>query len=36
MNWMQVSLRSKLVLSAVTGVLLVMILATTVTITTQI
>lgn len=36
MNWMQVSLRSKLVLSAVTGVLLVMILATTITITTQI
>ncbi len=36
MNWIQVSLRSKLVLSAVTGVLLVMILATTVTITTQI
>ncbi|NPE30977.1 HAMP domain-containing protein [Methanococcoides sp. SA1] len=36
MNWTQVSLRSKLVISAVTGVLLVMILATTITITTQI
>ncbi len=36
MNWMQIPLRSKLVLAAVTGVLLVMVLTTTITITTQI
>ncbi|MEL4305310.1 ATP-binding protein [Methanococcoides sp. LMO-2] len=36
MNWMQIPLRSKLVLAAVTGVLLVMVLTTSITITTQI
>ncbi|MGM0770441.1 MAG: ATP-binding protein [Halobacteriota archaeon] len=36
MNWMQIPLRSKLVLAAVAGVLLVMVLTTSITITTQI